>query len=91
MSLSQRLVNLATPGKSRWQPMLGCLAIAGACVQAVTFLKPAEPLLSILVIGALMSWFIGALAGIGYVRWFFGKEFARAKQESGDPRSDIGP
>jgi len=82
MTPAQRLVNLITPDRSRWQPMLGCLAIAGACIQAVMFLKPAEPLLSILVIGALMSWFIGALAAIGYTRWFFGREFAKAKQES---------
>lgn len=81
MSPAQRLVNLVTPDRSRWQPMLGCLAIAGACIQAVLFLKPAEPLMSVLVIGALMSWFIGALAAIGYTRWFFGREFARAKQE----------
>lgn len=84
MSVAQRLVNLATPDRSRWQPMLGCLAIAGACIQAVMFLKPAEPVMSILVIGALMSWFIGALAMVGYVRWFFGKEFAKAKEEGGD-------
>jgi hypothetical protein len=84
MTPAQRLVNLITPDRSRWLPMLGCLAIAGACIQAVMFLKPAEPLLSILVIGALMSWFIGALAAIGYTRWFFGKEFAKAKDESGE-------
>jgi|CXWL01.1.fsa_nt_gi hypothetical protein len=84
MSFSQRLVNLVTPDRSRWQPMLGCLGIAGACIQAVMFLKPAEPLMSILVIGALMSWFIGALAATGYVRWFFGREFAKAKDESDD-------
>jgi len=84
MTPAQHLVKLITPERSRWQPMLGCLAIAGACIQAVIFLKPVEPLLSILVIGALMTWLIGALAAIGYVRWFFGKEFARAKQESRD-------
>lgn len=84
MTPAQRLVNLVTPDRTRWQPMLGCLGIAGACIQAVMFLKPAEPLLSILVIGALMSWFIGALAAIGYTRWFFGREFAKAKDESDD-------
>ncbi|MBM3367203.1 MAG: hypothetical protein FJY43_02820 [Betaproteobacteria bacterium] len=84
MTPAQRLVHLITPDRSRWLPMLGCLGIAGACIQAVMFLKPAEPLMSLLVIGALMSWFIGALAAIGYVRWFFSREFARGKQESGD-------
>lgn len=84
MTPAQRLVNLITPDRGRWLPMLGCLGIAGACIQAVMFLKPAEPLMSILVIGALMSWFIGALAAIGYVRWFFGREFVRGKEESGE-------
>jgi len=66
--------------------MLGCLGISGACIQAVMFLNPAEPLLSILLIGTLMSWCIGALAAIGYVRWFFGKEFAEGKQASEDAK-----
>lgn len=91
MGFAQRLVNLITPDRSRWQPMLGCLAIAGACIQAVMFLKPAEPLMSILVIGALMSWFVGALAAIGYVRWFFGREFARGKDESAEANRRRGP
>ncbi|MDA0276491.1 MAG: hypothetical protein O3A06_03690 [Proteobacteria bacterium] len=74
MSLSQRLLTLANPDRSRWQPMLGGLAIALTCVQAVTFLKPAEPLYSILVTLALVAWIVGAFAAAGYVRYYFGKE-----------------
>jgi len=64
--------------------MFACLGIAGACIQAVIYLKPAEPVNSILVIGVLVSWMIGSLAMVGYVRWFFGREFAKSKQDAGD-------
>lgn len=74
MSLSQRLLTLATPDRSRWQPMLGGLAVALACIQAVVFLKPVEPVFSVLVTLALVAWIVGAFAAAGYVRYYFGKE-----------------
>jgi hypothetical protein len=77
-----RLASLTSPDKGRWQPMLLCLAVAGACIAAVTYLKPGEAVASLLAILAFAAWGVGALAMVGYVRWFFGKEFAQAKRES---------
>lgn len=79
---ANRLASLTSPGRDRWQPMLLCLAFAGACIAAVTYLKPGEGVASLLAILAFAAWGVGALAMVGYVRWFFGNEFARAKRES---------
>ena len=61
--------------------MLMGLALAAAAVGAAAALEPSKPLEAILIILALVAWYIGACAMVGYARWFFGTELVRATRE----------
>lgn len=88
-----RIHELLTPERSRWQPMLMGLAIAVAALGAAAAFNPARPVEALLIVLALAAWYAGACAMVGYVRWFFASELARAagerpaaEKEKGEPR-----
>jgi drug/metabolite transporter (DMT)-like permease len=72
------------PDRSRWQPMLLALALAGICMAAVEFLDPSELIKTMLALVVFVAWFTGACAMVGYVRWFFASELAQAKRDKAD-------
>ena len=63
--------------------MLMGLAICAAAVGAAA-LHPSTLIEAILIVVAFAAWLIGACGMVGYTRWFFGNEIARAKQDAVD-------
>jgi len=84
MSPVQRLLGLTAPARSRWKPMLVGLALSAACIEAVVLLEPPELMSAILVVLVFVTWFVGACAMVGYVRWFFAAEFSQARRNKVD-------
>ncbi|HSC08593.1 MAG TPA: hypothetical protein VLD59_17345 [Steroidobacteraceae bacterium] len=84
MSLTERLLELTVPDRSRWKPMLMGLVLSVACIEAVVLLKPSEPISAVLVVLVFVAWFVGACAMIGYVRWFFASELSQARRDKID-------
>jgi hypothetical protein len=78
------LRELISPDRSRWKPMLGGLGLALAGAHAASALGPSGPAWALLVLLVAFSWFVGACAMIGFVRWFFAAELARARREHGE-------
>ena len=72
---------LLMPNRGGWQPMLMGLAVAAAAVGAAAAFEPPKAVEAVLILLALAAWCIGACAMVGYVRWFFGAELLRARQE----------
>lgn len=68
--------------------MLLGLGVAIVCIQAVALLEPPGFVSAILVVVVFLAWTAGALAMVGYVRWFFGAELSQAKRSKADPRKD---
>ena len=83
MSPIDRLRALMAPNRESWKPMLVGLALAAAGIGAAT-LQPSKPVEAILIIVSLAAWFVGACGMVGYVRWFFASELARARQDAID-------
>lgn len=82
MSLIERLRGLTTPHESRWQPMLGGLALFAAGGSAAVLFE-ISPFLAALLTGlALAAWTMGACALVGYVRWMFADAVKRTKDDS---------
>jgi hypothetical protein len=82
LSLIERLRHLTTPHESRWQPMLGGLALFAAGAGAAVLLEVSDFLAAIMTGLALAAWAMGACALIGYVRWMFAAEVKRTKDDS---------
>jgi hypothetical protein len=40
-----------------------------------------SPISLLFLVLAFAAWFVGACGMVGYVRWFFAGEFARAREE----------
>ncbi len=59
--------------------MLMGLALAIAGIVLVVTFKPSETLTGIVVIFVAATWFMGACAMVGYIRWFFASELLHAK------------
>lgn len=81
MSPTERLRWLMAPHRERWKPMLTGLALCAVGVGAAS-LQPSKLVEAILIILAIAAWVVGACGMVGYVRWFFASEFARAKQDA---------
>jgi hypothetical protein len=79
-----RLRLLITPDPGRWKPMLGGLALFAGGVGALAALRPSPLVEAVLLVLACAAWFVGACAMIGYVRWFFASEMARARQDQAE-------
>ena len=62
--------------------MLLGLALFAAAVGAAAALQPSKLMEAVLLIVGLAAWFVGACGMVGYVRWFFASELARAKQDA---------
>ncbi|MGQ0545354.1 MAG: hypothetical protein ACT4P3_08495 [Betaproteobacteria bacterium] len=79
--MTERLRKLLRPDASRWQPMLmGLACFAAAAGGAV--LAQAYWLVSLLLsVLAFAAWVVGACAMVGYVRWFYAAEVARARED----------
>lgn len=90
MSPTEHLRRLTAPDKSHLKTMLMGLALSIAGIGAVMVLKPPESISSVLVFLVFVSWFVGACAMVGYLRWFFASERLRAEQEKieSDERKD---
>jgi uncharacterized membrane protein HdeD (DUF308 family) len=72
---------LTTPDRGRWKTMFMGLAIFAAAVGAAVLLQAPELLGTLLVLLGIAAWFVGACAMLGYLRWFFASELARARRE----------
>lgn len=84
MSLTERLLELTVPDRSRWKPMLMGLAVSIACIEAVVLLKPSDLVSAFLVVLVFAAWLVGACAMVGYVRWFFASELSQARRDKTD-------
>jgi Tfp pilus assembly protein PilN len=80
MLLRDHLRLLMAPGRDQWKPMLMGLALSAAAAGAAVLSQP-SPISLLLLILALGAWFVGACGMVGYVRWFFAGEFARARED----------
>jgi hypothetical protein len=80
MLLRDHLRLLMAPGRDQWKPMLMGLALSAAAAGAAVLSQP-SPISLLLLILALAAWFVGACGMVGYVRWFFAGEFARARED----------
>jgi hypothetical protein len=81
MSPIARLRWMMAPRRDRWKLMLTGLAVCAAAVGAAT-LQPSKVVEAVLLVLAIAAWFVGACGMVGYVRWFFASELARAKQDA---------
>ena len=81
MSLADHLRWLMAPDRSRWKPMLMGLALSAAAAGAAVLYQPGAISVLLLVL-ALAAWFAGACGLVGYARWFFRSEIARARDEN---------
>jgi hypothetical protein len=81
MPLADFLRWLMAAERSRWQPMLWGLALFAAGVGAAIMLQP-SPVSLLLLMLALVAWFVGGCAMVGYVRWFFANEIAEARRNA---------
>jgi hypothetical protein len=81
MSLNEYIRSLVAPDQDHWKTMLMGLALFAACAGAAVFLRPSGIVSVVLVLLGIASWFVGACAMVGYVRWYFASEVARAKRE----------
>jgi len=81
MSLADRLRWMMAAEKSRWKPMLMGLALSAAAAGAAVLVQPNLISLFFLAL-AFAAWFVGACGMVGYVRWFFAGELARARQDA---------
>ena len=70
-----------TPHRDSWRQMLAGLALCAALV-GIALLQPWKVLEAVLLAVALAAWFVGACGMVGYVRWFFASELARARQDA---------
>jgi hypothetical protein len=75
------LRHLTTADSRRWQPMLAGLALFAAGVGAAVFLEVSDLVAALLTGLALAAWAMGACALVGYVRWMFASDLARAEAE----------
>jgi hypothetical protein len=80
MLLSNHLRLLMTPGRDQWKPMLMGLTLSAAAAGAAVLVLP-SPISLLFLVLAFAAWFVGACGMVGYVRWFFAGEFARAREE----------
>ena len=80
MTLADRLRTLMAPDKARWRPMLLGLALSAGAAGAAVLTQPSLVSLGFVVL-ALAAWLAGACAMVGYARWFFAGEMARAAQD----------
>lgn len=80
-----RMRSLLTPDSSRWQPMLMGLAVCAAAGGAIVAFRPPMAIEALLTIVAFVAWIAGACAMLGYVRWFYASELARAKNDAATP------
>jgi hypothetical protein len=90
MSLADYFRRLMAPDRSRWKPMLMGLALSAAAAGGAVLTQPSFVALGLLIV-ALVAWFAGAFCMVGYARWFFAAEMARAVQDranSLDQRKD---
>jgi hypothetical protein len=85
-----RIHALLTPDRGRWQPMLMGLAIAAAAAGAAAAFNPSRPVEALLIVLALVAWYAGACAMVGYVRWFFASELVRAARERAEAEKEKG-
>lgn len=60
--------------------MLMGLALSIAGIAVVVTFKLSETLSTVVVIFVAATWFAGACAMVGYVRWFFASELLISKQ-----------
>jgi hypothetical protein len=81
MSLADYLRWLMAADRSRWQPMLWGLALFAAGAGAAVLVQP-SPLSLLFLVVALVAWFVGGCAMVGYVRWFFASEVAEARKNA---------
>src|SRR5688572_10587309 len=81
MSPADRLRWLMAPQRDRWKLMLSGLALCVAAVGAAT-LQPSKLVEAVLIVFAIAAWFVGACGMVGYVRWFFARELAQARQDA---------
>ena len=70
-----------TAERSRLQPALWGLALFAAGAGAAVLLQP-SPLSLVFLVVALLAWFIGGCAMVGYVRWFFASEVQEARRNA---------
>ena len=80
MPLRDNLRSLMAPDRARWQPMLLGIALSAAAAGAAVLTQPSFVSIGFVVL-ALAAWFAGACAMVGYVRWFFAGELARAAED----------
>lgn len=85
MSLADYLRWLMAAERSRWQPMLGGLALFAAGAGAAVLVQPSLLSLLFLVV-AMVAWFVGGCAMVGYVRWFFASEVSEARRNAGEQK-----
>jgi len=71
------------PDRERWKPMLMGLALCAAGVGLAT-LQTSKLAEAVLIVFAMAAWLLGACGMVGYMRWFFASELARAKQDAID-------
>ena len=85
MSNAHRLLrSLLAPDASRWKPMLMGLALFAAGIGGAVVMQPPPLVEAILIVVAIAAWLVGAYGMVGYVRWFFAGEHARALQDRAD-------
>ena len=75
------LRQLVAPDRDHWKTMLLGLALFAACAGAAVFMRPSGIVSVVMVLLGFAAWFVGACAMVGYVRWYFASEIARAKRE----------
>jgi hypothetical protein len=64
--------------------MLLGLAVFAAAVETAVLLKPPDLVTAALMVVGITAWFAGACSMVGYLRWFFASEVARAKRGRAD-------
>jgi hypothetical protein len=81
MPVFEYLRLLTTADSRRWQPMLAGLALFAAGICAAVFFEVSELVAALLTGLALAAWGMGACAMVGYVRWMFASDVARAEAQ----------
>ncbi len=80
MSLADYLRWLMAPDRDRWKQMLLGLALSAAAAGLAVLTQPSLVSLGFVIV-AFAAWFVGACGMVGYARWFFAGEWARAAQD----------
>lgn len=60
--------------------MLGGLALCAWGLGTTALVRPSEAVEAVLVLLSLAAWFVGALAMVGFVRWYFAEEKQRMQE-----------